>query len=215
MGKYLFSPFERKIGKVSREVWVKMLQIAREMDLNKGGIYDARLMAINIWSAPEDKPSDYTFEITKGCLNYPRNFLASIYGEFTEDGGVELYMELYNPARRGHAKRLFEEGKISYEEYKRMLELSEKGTEAEWDWALAKAKWLIETAERESVFKEIVYCPYCGQEFTELKLFNEFILHLATHVNIKSVTLGEDGIYIETEKHTLTPEDYIKTKKGE
>jgi len=70
----------------------------------------------------------------------------------------------------------------------------------------------IGTVSRDVFVKEIVYCPYCGREFPELKLFNDFILHLATHVQIKSVTLGEDGIYIEIEKYTLTPQDYIKTK---
>jgi hypothetical protein len=215
--KFIFHPNEKVIGVVSREVFAKMHQIARDLDLDKNGIYDSRGGgAINLWVSPSDKPSDYTFEITKGRLNYPRNFLASIYPEFIDDGRrVKLYMVIHNSARENLAKHLYSNGEISYEEYKEKLELAEKGTDSEWSWALEKAKWLIETAEKEAVFKEIIYCPYCGREFPELKLFNEFILHLATHIQIKSVILTEDGIHIETEKHTLTPQDYIKTKRTE
>jgi hypothetical protein len=213
--KYVFHPNEKVIGVVSREVFAKMHQIARDLDLNKNGIYDSRGGgAINIWTSPSEKPSDYTFEITKGRLNYPRNFLASIYPEFIDDGRqVKLYMVIHNSARKDLARHLLDHSNISYEEYKEMLELAEKGTSFEWDWALEKAKWLIETAKKESVFKEIVYCPYCGQEFPELKLFNEFILHLMMHVRLKSVVIAEDGIHIETEKYTITPQDYIKTKR--
>jgi len=148
--KFLFHPNERVLGVVSREVFSKMHQIARDLDLNKGGIFDSRGGgAINIWVSPLEKPSDYTFEITKGRLNYPRNFLASIYPEFINNGKqVELYMVIHNYARKELARRLFNNGKISYEEYKKMLELAEKGTPQEWEWALAKAKWLIETAEK-------------------------------------------------------------------
>ncbi|MEM2582240.1 MAG: hypothetical protein QXD09_05495 [Candidatus Caldarchaeum sp.] len=38
-GTYVLSPYERRVGRVSRDVWYKMLKIAHELDLNKGGIY--------------------------------------------------------------------------------------------------------------------------------------------------------------------------------
>jgi hypothetical protein len=211
---YEFSRFERKLGVVSRDVWLKMLQIAHDLDLNKGGVYDARSGAINLWVAPDDKPVDYTWEITKGALNFPRNFLASIYGQFVDgDDNVELYLVIHNYARRDFAKYLLNHSNISYEEYKAMLELAEKGTDEEWKWATDKAKWLIDAAEKESVFKEIAYCPFCGKEFPDLQLFNDLVTHIATHVKVKAVIISAEGNLIETERGTLTPNDYIKTVK--
>jgi len=213
-GTYVFSPYERRVGRVSRDVWYKMLKIAHELDLNKGGVYDARSGAINLWVAPEDKPSDYVWSIDKGALSYPRNYLAGLYGQFVDEDTVELYLTITNYARRDYARWLLNHSNISYEEYKAMEELAEKGTESEWKWAMEKVKWLIEQAEREAVFKEIVYCPFCGKEFPELKLFNEFVEHVAIHTKVKAVIMGGDGWLIETEKGTLTPEDYTKTIKG-
>jgi hypothetical protein len=217
MGKrrYVFHPNERLFRVVSREVLAKMHQIAADLDLDKGGLFDSRGGgAINIWVSPSDKPADYTFEITKGRLNHPRNFLASIYPLFITDGRyVALYMVIHNFARRMLAERLLDEGKISYKEYREMVELSEKGTKEEWEWSLAKAKWLIETAEKEAAFREVVYCPFCGQEFPDLKLFNEFILHIRQHVNLKSIVLADDGIYLETEKGPIPPQEYVKVKR--
>jgi len=197
------------IGKVSKEVWQKMLQIAHELDLNKGGLYDARLAAINIWVSPKDKPGDWKFPITKGALNYPREYLATIYGKRIGDDVIELYLSVKNYVRRDYAERCLEE--FDWVEYKRQRDLSEKGTSEEWKWAMEKAKWLIEQAKRESVFKDIMYCPFCGEEFKEIKVFNEFISHLTTHVEVKSVILTDEGYFIETSKGVLTPHDYIKT----
>jgi hypothetical protein len=213
--KHVFSRFERRLGTVNRDVWFKMLQIAHDFDLDKGGLYDARSGAINIWCSPEDKPDDYMFEITRGALNFPRNFMASIYGQFTRSGkNVELYLVIHNYGREDHAKALLNDGKISWREYKDMLELVERGTPSEWRWVEDKARWLIETARKESVFKDIVFCPFCGVEFPELQLFNDFVLHIMKHTKVKKIVMGEDGIYVETENGVLTPNDYIKTKKG-
>jgi len=209
---YIFSRFERYFGSVSRSVWVKMLRIASDLDLDKGGIYDARSGCINIWVSPEDKPEDYNFEINRGRLKYPRNYLATIYANYVNDNKVELYLTITNYARRDYAQMLLEEREISFKEYLRIKEISEKGTEAEWRWAEEKARWLIDIAVKESVFKEVIYCPFCGKEFPNLKMFNDFVLHIATHVRVESVLLGADGTYIETEKGTLTPNDYIREK---
>jgi hypothetical protein len=213
----VFSRYERKIGEVSRDVWQRMLEIAHGLDLNKGGIYDARSGAINLWVAPEDKPLDYVWEIRKGALSFPRNFLASIYGQFTEDGDVELYLVIYNYARKDYAEYLFNHSNISYKEYRAMLDLAEKGTDAEWSWAMAKAKWLIDMAVKESVFIDVTYCPFCGQEFPNLQIFNDFIMHLLTHTKIRNILGTDDGWAIETEKGILFPDDYIrkKTKKAQ
>lgn len=210
---YVFCPFERKVGRVSRDVWLKMLKIAHELDLNKGGIYDARSGAINLWVSDVDKPSDYTFKVTKGALKYPRNYLAGLYGQHVDETTVELYLTITNYARRDFAKWLLNHGNISYEEFKAMEELAEKGTDEEWRWAMEKVKWLIEQAEKEAIFKEIAYCPFCGKEFPDLQLFNDLVAHIVTHVEVKAIIMSGDGWLIETEKGTLTPEDYTKTVK--
>ncbi len=204
----------RELGVVSKKVWHKMLQIAQELDLNKGGIYDARLAAINIWVSPEDKPEDWTFPITKGALNFPREFIAAIYGEYVDNDNVKLHLEVTNYARMDYAEQRFNE-EFGWEEYERQIGLAKTGTEAEWRWAVEKAKWLMSQAEKENVFADIVYCPFCGQEFKELKLFNDFIEHLTTHVTVKSIIITSEGHVIETSKGTLHPDDYIKTIKDD
>lgn len=58
--------------------WRHLLQTSYALDLNKGGIYDGRGGCINVWCAPEDKPQDWRWEITKAALNYPREFVGTI-----------------------------------------------------------------------------------------------------------------------------------------
>jgi len=62
-----------------------MLDKAIELDINRGGLWDARSGAINLWCSPTDKPRGWeNVKIDKCALNYPRSFVASFYVEFLE-----------------------------------------------------------------------------------------------------------------------------------
>jgi len=168
------------LKKVSKKVWQRMLDIAMDQDLDKGGLYDARLAAINIWCSPSDKPNDFTEPILRGRLRYPRAYVATIYAYHTNKGDVVLTLSV------------------------------EKDSRETFRWAKEKAINLIENAEREQFAEKIVICPFCNRKFHDLKLFNEFVNHLAKHVKIKSVILSSEGYLIETEHGVITPREYLK-----
>jgi len=208
--KYHFDRYERLLGKVSRRVFTAMHEVAREYDLNEGGVYDQRGGgAINLWVAPEDKPEDWCWKITKGALNFPREYLAGIFPRWTSEDEVELYLVIRNYARRDEAEELFNKGKISYSEYKRRLELTQKGTDAEVKWCLEKFKWLLEKAKEKAKYRWVIKCPFCGLEGFENKLFNVFIEHLAKHGKVIDITMTNSGYVVRMEGCILTPEDYL------
>jgi len=200
---------KKHLATVSRRVWRKMIEIGHDFDLNKDGIYDSRLGAVNIWVSPDDKPEDWEFRITKGALKYPRAYLATIYGEAREtDYNIfDLYLTITNYERRDKAKILFNQNLISYEEYRKECKIAENGTAEEWKWAETKAKWLLDLAKKEQVFKTVLKCPFCGN--TNFKLFNDLISCIVSHgIRVDSVILGQG---ILTEKGLLTEADYTST----
>jgi len=204
---YIFSENERRIATVKRKVWYKALLIARELDLDKGGLYDSRASAVNIWVAPEDKPADWTFPITEGALAYPRAYLASIYGNLRKDGLYDIYLTITNYERKNQARKLWlTNRKLSSKEYLKQIRLAEKGSEEEWAWAEKKATELLDLAQKEAVFKTVLYCPFCGKQ--GFRSFEELLDCIRTHVEVKSVTLG---VGIETSKGLLTRKDYTRT----
>ena len=164
---------EKYLATVPLEVWQAMLRLASDFDLNNDGLYDARSMAINIWVSPTDKPRDWLFKITRGALKYPREYLATINAYRLDDNRVRLTLSVTNYARKHAAESLFYSGRIDYRRYKQMLKLAEQGTQDEWEWAEQKARHLLEQAQRESVFEEIIICPFCGQEFPGNGCFKE------------------------------------------
>jgi len=70
---------------IPASLWRRLLERGRELDLNRGGLWDSRLGAINLWASPEDRPEGWEeVEITKGALNHPRSYVAGFYGEYLE-----------------------------------------------------------------------------------------------------------------------------------
>jgi len=197
-----------KFRKIDLATWSKMLEIARDYDLNRNGLYDARSGAINIWVSPDDKPVDWNFKITRGALKYPRAFLATIYSKIENDE-VELEVEIANYSRREWIKSMWEKGEINYSDYREMLKRVSGGTKDEWKWVIEKVEWLIDLAEKEKNFISVLRCPYCGK--TEFKLLNEFIDCLLSHgLKIKSVIIGRGLV---TEKGFIPFEDFYITKR--
>jgi len=173
----------RDFGKVHKTIWKRMLEIAHEKDLNRGGIYDARIAAINLWVAPEDKPSDWTFPITKGALNYPREFLGGIHGEY-EGEFVKLLVHITNYSR----ERLARESDLPYEAKEAIRKLAREGTRAEWEWAERKVKELIDQAKEIQYREKVLMCPVCGRY--KWTLLNEFIECLISHgIKVESVVM--------------------------
>jgi hypothetical protein len=75
----------------------KILDVAKELDVNKGGLYDARAGCVNIWCSPEDKPQCWPKEVLQGTLNYPRDYVAGIYWEWNWENDKDraaLYLEV-------------------------------------------------------------------------------------------------------------------------
>ncbi len=62
------------------EVWFKMQELAAESDIDKGGIYDKGIGAINVWASPEDKPKDYVHPMKSRISRsgHTRVFIATI-----------------------------------------------------------------------------------------------------------------------------------------
>jgi hypothetical protein len=70
--------------------WRAVLRVGHDVDINKGGLWDARSGCVNIWAAPDDKPEGWpaNVEITQGGLDYPRSFVADVSMQWPEDGPV-------------------------------------------------------------------------------------------------------------------------------
>ena len=75
------------IDHISAALWRQVLRVADELDLEKGGYFDARSGCLNLWAGPEDKPAGWPEEvpITEGALSYPRSFVGSIHLEWPRD----------------------------------------------------------------------------------------------------------------------------------
>src|ERR1039458_6195128 len=85
---------KRELGIVlDRDAIRKVLAVGHELDVDKNGLYDARLGAVNIWCSPEDKPTCWTEEVLNGDLNYPRDYVAGLYWDW-EGGQAKLYIEV-------------------------------------------------------------------------------------------------------------------------
>ncbi|RLJ03505.1 MAG: hypothetical protein DRP11_00495 [Candidatus Aenigmatarchaeota archaeon] len=202
--KYIFAPNEKKIATVPRWVFLNMHRIARDLDLDKGGLYDSRGGgAINIWVSPEDHPEDWRWPIKKIALKYPRAYLAGIYPEYRKDGMVDLYLVITNYEREGEAEAKLANGEIDYHEYRRQVELARRGTEAEWKWALEKTNWLIEKAQ--GLGDQLEYygfwmCPFC-RHVIKTTTANERVQHIVEHgIKVFAVEITGDGVFAITER---------------
>lgn len=76
---------------MTRETWQKLLRKANELDLNKGGYCDARSGVINFWCGPDNKPDDWTWEIEKHQLEYPREYVGDVTPVWDEEGNIVAF----------------------------------------------------------------------------------------------------------------------------
>ncbi|KXB01492.1 hypothetical protein AKJ41_01245, partial [candidate division MSBL1 archaeon SCGC-AAA259O05] len=160
-------------------------------------LYDSRSGVINIWCSPRDKPEGYGYEIRRGALNHPRDYVATIVPRRGDSGSSTVDLELQVDPERGGTEP---------------LEHRAEPTAGERRWAKEKLDELIEMGEEEGVFEEVLICPLCGGE-VGANTFNGFVEHIATHVEVDSVKMEVKGKVLHLAGgRTLFPSDYIQKR---
>lgn len=72
----------------------KIKSIGSTLDLNRNGLYDVRMGAINVWCSPDDKPQCWQ-DVTKGVLDYPRDLVGTISWRWAAGNTLaDLYIDL-------------------------------------------------------------------------------------------------------------------------
>jgi hypothetical protein len=177
---------KRDFKTVSRATWEKMLRIARTLDVEKGGLYDARSGCINLWVSPEDHPPCWDgVPMTAGAFPEPREYLGGIRAEMTEDlKGAVLTLEV-TPYDRMPQREI---GKYPPPQ------------EDEWEWISRKAQDLVDLAERllePPGLADGIFCKYCEAP-VKVELFNDFLEHLETDHQLRlfAVVLGSPTVVI-------------------
>jgi hypothetical protein len=79
------------IGAISPYLFRLAIETARDLDLNKGGLWDGRSGAINLWASPEDRPTGWPeeVEIRQMALAYPRAYVATFDMQWPSDSNLE------------------------------------------------------------------------------------------------------------------------------
>jgi len=188
---------KRLVGFVPMDVWHKMLMVGHSLDLNKGGLYDSRSGAVNVWASPEDKPDGWgNVEILPGGLDYPRALVGTVSFERTEELKNDEWIESAKIFIEPSPSERWEADGISSRLEKAVLE-------SEWNWLIEKTFQLMLLAVSEIEPPEGLFCRFCDA-YVKVALLNDFIVHLQEEHNVvvKSVTLGEKTV-IETETGTI------------
>lgn len=183
--------------KVSEQAFERAHRIARKEDIDRGGLYDSRSGAINIWCSPRDKPAGYGYEIRKGALNYPRDYIATITSRRNKPEKCTVRLELQVDPERGGTESLGRRAEPTNEELK---------------WAREKLDNLMERGKKEEVMEEFLVCPFCGDKI-ETVAFIDFIRHISNHIDVVSVERGVEGNVIQLASgETLFPSDYVQKR---
>jgi len=169
-----------------------MLRIARTLDVGKGGLYDARSGAVNLWVSPEDHPDSWDGVVmSAGAFPEPREYLGAVELDFELDSDINTcVLELTcTPYERDRATR----GGV-----KRRVGEHPEPTEDEWAWLTAKVDALVDLAERvvEPPDSETgIFCKLC-EKVVKVSLLNDYLTHLTEEhqVKITSVVLGEQAV---------------------
>jgi hypothetical protein len=164
---------------VSRSFVQRLLKTASEFDINKGGLFDARSVCANIWCSPDDKPSCWNIEVTKGGLNYPREYVGGLYWDWLDDDRVSLYLDATPYALLDQAR-------------KTRQELSEEAWGSIHDWLKAKAQELIRLAQLQPQTVG-TQCPLCSFILPADHLLNDLLDHLTKEHRVQTleVILGD------------------------
>jgi hypothetical protein len=91
--------------RVSKAYAMRMFEIGRAQDINKGGYCDASGAVINFWCGPENHPTCWNeVTIIKGGLNHPRDFVGTLRLYWISDDYATLMLEASPYPMERHAK---------------------------------------------------------------------------------------------------------------
>lgn len=176
----------RDFKTISAATWRKMLRLGHSMDLEKGGLFDARSGCINVWVSPEDHPPSWNgVQITRGALSHPRGYLGGIMAQLTDDLSEAVLTLEVTPYDRVPQRQM---GQYPPPE------------EDEWEWIQAKAQHLLDLAERiiePPGSENSIFCRFCDAP-VKVSIFNDFLDHLvaAHQLTITAVEMGQPTVVI-------------------
>lgn len=166
-----------------------MLQVGHEFDLNKDGLYDSRSGVVNIWCSDVEKPSCWNDEVTRGALDYPRDYVGALGWEYVDEDEYELYLE-------ASPYSLFEKNGKTL-----CRELPEETWEEIFRWLKEKSEMLIRLTK---IQPKIIgtQCPFCDFILPPDALLNELFNHIQDHEEIKVLSFMLPDM-LETNKGTF------------
>jgi len=148
---------------IKEPIWRLCVERGRELDLGKGGYYDAKDCCIQFWCGPEDQPADWKgVEIHKMALAYPRALVGAVYTQYGERP-MTLHWLLYP-----YEKAAYLEGVESTLDLRHPVE--RYGTTEDLAWCRGKFRELLEWALEEydrrvpryegTVYETELHCPF-------------------------------------------------------
>jgi len=155
---------------VSVRDWREMLLLGFHHDVSKGGVYDSRTGAINVWATPNDHPASWAgVVITLGLFPEPPWLLGGIETDWDRavpEGHIALALSCTPYGRHELA--------VSYP----------LPNEDEWAWLEEKAAALFAMAQDElEPLKNGVYCRFCDGH-VKVAILNDFVAHIVNEHNL-------------------------------
>lgn len=132
----------REFAAVQRDVWARMLEIARSERIENGGMFDPRSAAINVWATSQDRPKGQDFPIIGG--EHECAYHSGLYAEFETHFSVRLTLVVSNYEHGDHTEKT-----CGFEGRARAVakEAAIRGYDADWKWARDKFNALMKRAE--------------------------------------------------------------------
>lgn len=151
----------------------KILAVGREFDLEKNGLYDARMGCVNVWCSPEDKPNCWDSPIIPAALKYPRSFVGTLYWEWNEECN-EAKLSMSAEAYELKDKKKRERGEVDWDNI--------------FDWLQEKIWFLVRMAKIHP--KAVGHkCPICDFVLPIDRLINELLVHMEEHGTVEGLVL--------------------------
>jgi hypothetical protein len=159
----------------------RLLKAGYSFDLEQDGHYDARSGCVNLWCSPDDKPACWDWEITRGGLSHPREYVGALGWEWRDDDHADLYIEA---------------APTDLLERRPRRPLPEQAWQEILAWLREKALALVRLAQLEPRVVS-TRCPFCDFVLPAGKLLNGLLDHIAAahpEVGLQGVTLANTPI---------------------
>jgi len=187
---------------VDRKMWALMLQAGHVLDIEKGGLFDSRSGAVNVWASPDDKPDGWDIvTITRGALSFPRSFVGSVYTEYDENELQDMHFSLVDLDPENVVFLVVDA--TPYDRWEitgKNRPDEQEQLNKEMEWVKTRIDKLFEMAKANYEFEDVesIYCKFCDKRI-KVVLVNDFISHLIEehNVSVENVVIG-DGVQIDT-----------------